>query len=107
MSRVAYEPLTTEAIADITGTDAADLLGELNEAIKDLKRDIGSMKEILKSEAPEGGEISGYAYTVTITNSERTSLDTASVRAEMGDDWYLDHCKTSDIQTVRSFKTEN
>lgn len=107
MSRVTYKPLTIDTIAHITGAAAVDILGELNDAIKKMKQDIGSMKEILKSENPDGGEILGRTYRVTVTNSSRTTLDTASVRKEMGDDWYTLHSATSEIQTIRSFKIKD
>ena len=59
--------------------------------------------DALKDKAKSSGleEIEGLIFKVSIGKSIRSSLDTASVKKELGQQWYDDHCKLAEVTTVR------
>lgn len=77
----------------------ADQIGQLDAQIKVLTEQL----EALKAEAKGLGfeQIEGRVFTVSIGKSIRASLDTASVKKELGQQWYDDHCKMAEVTTVR------
>lgn len=77
----------------------ADQIGQLDAQIKVLTEQL----EALKAEAKGLGfeQIEGRVFTVSIGKSIRASLDTASVKKELGQQWYDDHCKLAEVTTVR------
>ncbi len=77
----------------------ADQIGQLDAQIKALTEQL----EALKAEAKGLGfeQIEGRVFTVSIGKSIRSSLDTASVKKELGQQWYDDHCKLAEVTTVR------
>jgi regulator of replication initiation timing len=77
----------------------ADQIGQLDAQIKVLTKQL----ETLKAQAQSSGldEIVGNIFVVTVGKSVRASLDTASVKKELGQQWYDDHCKLAEVTTVR------
>jgi hypothetical protein len=77
----------------------ADQIGQLDAQIKVLTERL----DALKSEAKALGfeQIEGQVFTVSIGKSIRSSLDTASVKKELGQQWYDDHCKMAEVVTLR------
>ena len=77
----------------------ADQIGQLSAQIDVLTKEL----EALKKQAKDSGldEIVGQVFVVTVGNSIRSSLDTAKVKQELGQQWYDDHCKLAEVTTVR------
>jgi hypothetical protein len=82
-----------------TSNTLADQIGQLDAQIKVLNERL----EALKDQAKYSGldEIVGNIFVVTVGKSVRASLDTASVKKELGQQWYDDHCKLAEVTTVR------
>ena len=47
-----------------------------------------------------GAEIEGAVYRATISDAVRWTIDSAKVRAEMGDAWWNARCRQSLVTTV-------
>lgn len=77
----------------------ADQIGQLDAQIKALTERLNT----LKAEAKATGfdEIVGTVFVVSISKDIKATLETAKVRAEMGQQWYDDHCKLSEVSTLR------
>ena len=77
-----------------------DELGSLSELAKDAKARI----EILRAEVIARGLhfAEGETYNVTITKSERATLDTKKIRDEMSPEWVASHTNTSQVTTVKT-----
>lgn len=82
-----------------TSNTLADQIGQLDAQIKVLSKEL----EALKAQAKASGlnEIEGRVFIVTISKDIKATLETAKVRAEMGQKWYDDHCKLAEISTLR------
>lgn len=76
----------------------ADQIGQLDAQIKVLTKQLNA----LKAEAKATGfdEFVGTVFIVTINRDIKATLETAKVRAEMGQKWYDDHCKLSEVSTL-------
>jgi regulator of replication initiation timing len=77
----------------------ADQIGSLDAQIKALQEQLEELKEEAKASGLD--EIEGRVFIVSIGKSIRASLDTASVKKELGQSWYDDHCKMAEVTTVR------
>ena len=77
-----------------------DYLGSIRLLKKVVSKVEGFMKEAVSARAPEGEEVYGDKYFCLLEARERTSLDTVGVKEEMGDDWYTDHCQTSEYNQL-------
>lgn len=86
-------------MARISNTALADQIGALDAEIKALTEKLNALKDEAKSR--ETDALKGSLFTVTIDKSYRSSLDTASVKKELGDEWYKAHCPTSVVTTLR------
>ncbi len=77
----------------------ADQIGQLDAQIKVLTEQLNT----LKAEAKATGfdQIVGSVFVVSISKDIKATLETAKVRAEMGQKWYDDHCKLSEVSTLR------
>jgi hypothetical protein len=75
--------------------DLVDQLGGLKAAIADLEKRQKALRDELLSRAVERAQ-----FGATITHSVRWTLDTKSVKAEMGEGWYDKHCRQSAVTTV-------
>ena len=83
----------------ILSNTLADQIGQLDAQIGILTKQL----EALKAEAKKSGleEIVGNVFVVTIGKSIRASLDTAAVKKELGQQWYDDRCKLTEVSTLR------
>ena len=43
----------------------------------------------------------GETYTIVLQKTIRATLDTTTVKAEMGQPWYDDHCKLAEVSSLR------
>lgn len=91
-------------LANATPEFLADEIGKLAEARKENEKMEKLYKEALKARCKNLGIdfVQGEEFEVSITKSDRTALDTTAVKAEMGDDWWAERCKISEVTTVRS-----
>jgi hypothetical protein len=78
--------------------DLADELGNVKAQIADLE----TREKALRDELIRRGEstIDGSAYTASITNAVRWTLDTKAVKSEMGLPWFDARCRQSLVTTV-------
>lgn len=83
----------------MTSNTLADQIGQLDAQIKALTEQLDALKDKAKSSGLE--EIEGLIFKVSIGKSIRSSLDTASVKKELGQQWYDDHCKLAEVSTLR------
>jgi regulator of replication initiation timing len=77
----------------------ADQIGQLDAQIKVLTKELEALKAQAKSSGLE--QIEGRVFVVTISKDIKATLETAKVRAEMGQKWYDDHCKLAEVSTLR------
>lgn len=77
----------------------ADRIGQLDAQIKALTEELDALKEQAKASGLE--QIEGMIFVVNIGKSICATLDTASLKKEMGQQWYDDHCKLAERTTVR------
>ena len=77
----------------------ADQIGQLDAQIKALTEQLDALKEQAKASGLD--EIEGRIFKVSIGKSIRTSLDTASIKKELGQQWYDDRCKLAEVTTIR------
>jgi hypothetical protein len=78
---------------------AVDELAELKAAIAPLQEREASLKELLKSTGRD--RIDGTKHTAVITLSERESVDTKALRADLGDDLIAPYLKRSIVETLK------
>src|SRR3984893_7394425 len=78
--------------------DLADQLGTLKAEIAALEDREKSVRDELIRRG--GAEIEGAVYRATISDAVRWTIDSAKVRAEMGDAWWNARCRQSLVTTV-------
>lgn len=84
---------------DLSNTALADEIGLVNDQIKALQAKLDSLKDEAKARGLD--KVEGKLFSVSFDKSIRSSLDTASVKAELGQSWYDDHCKLAEVTTCR------
>ena len=77
----------------------ADQIGQLDAQIKALTKQLDELKSQAKASGLD--EIEGRVFVVSISKDIKATLETAKVRAELGQKWYDDHCKLSEVTTLR------
>ena len=74
-----------------------DQLGAVKARIADLEtREKALRDELIR----RGGDAAGAAYSASITQAVRWTLDTKALKAEMGLAWYDARCRQSMVTTV-------
>jgi hypothetical protein len=76
-----------------------DELAELKAAIAPLQEREAALKELLKSTGRD--RIDGTKHTAVITLSERESVDTKALRADLGDELIAPYLKRSIVETLK------
>ena len=90
--------LTLSPFHNLAAGDIADELGTVKAQIADLEtREKALRDELIRRGIPA---IEGAAYSATITDTVRWTLNTAAVKAEMGAAWYDAHCRQALVTTV-------
>lgn len=85
-----------------------DIAGELSEIRKFLTLCEDFLKESLKGSRQEDEwEDCGLRFQAVKVKRTRTSLDSALVKQEMGDEWYQAHCKTTEYEELRITRIPN
>ena len=77
----------------------ADQIGSLDAQIKVLEAQLKTLKDQAKASGLD--LIEGQVFVVSISKDVKATLETAKVRKEMGQAWYDDHCKLSEVTTLR------
>ena len=85
-----YHNVSAGDLVDRLGTVKAELVG------------LQAQEKALRDELIRRGSsiLDGAAYSATITEAVRWTLDTGAVRTELGVDWYDAHCRQSVVTTV-------
>jgi hypothetical protein len=76
-----------------------DELAELKASIAPLQEREATLKDLFK----EGGRdrYDGTGHTAVVVLSERDSLDTKRLRADLGEELYLSYCSKTSVTAVR------
>lgn len=80
--------------------DIIDALGECRFEMNRYKKLEGYYKEALGARMDAGEEGHGRSFWAGITAESRMSLDSTAVKEEMGEDWWVDHCKETEFNKV-------
>ncbi len=87
----------------LSDTALVDEAAKMDMAIKALTKKLDEAKVIIRSRGVN--ELNGTSFKATVSNPGlRWSLDTDRVKLEMGEDWYVAHCKVSQPSPSVSFK---
>lgn len=84
-------------------TPSAAIIDELG-SLSELAKDVKARTEILRAEVIARGInfAAGETYTVTVTHSERATLDTKKIRDEMSPEWVASHTNVAAVTTVKT-----
>ncbi len=85
-----------------TAMAIVDWLGETREELKRLGKLEGYYKQALLARTGGAGAVEGEVFSALIEDSERTTLDTTSIRTEMGPEWCEERSKTSEFLVIRT-----
>lgn len=77
----------------------ADEIGRLDAMKKALEEKLSALKAEFKAAGVE--QVEGELFVITQSTAIRQTLDTNSVKAEMGQSWFDDHSKLAEVTTVR------
>lgn len=91
-------PLGGKSMPDVTAMtpeEIADMLGEIREVTKGLKKKEGFLKEALLARAQENAMtmVQGATFGAVITVESQSRLDTEAIRRDMSEKWISDHSK--------------
>lgn len=80
-----------------------DEAGKLRDEIKELEPALEFYKQAIKSRMKKDGlgAKAGDKYLATLTVADRVSLDTAAIKAEMGEDWCADRSRVTPVTTLK------
>jgi hypothetical protein len=83
---------------NLSAGDLVDRLGAVKAELSGLQaQEKGLRDELIRRGS---ASLDGSVYSATITEAVRWTLDTGTVRAKMGSDWYDAHCRQSVVTTV-------
>lgn len=77
----------------------ADEIGRLDVMKAALEEKLSALKAEFKAAGVE--QVEGELFVITQSTAIRQTLDTNSVKAEMGQSWFDDHSKLAEVTTVR------
>lgn len=89
-------------LANATPGFIVDELGRTRTELSRLKKLEGFLKQGLLARAKVGAVAGEKYFDASIQELARSSLDTAAVKKEMGDDWYRKRCKTTPYVQIRT-----
>lgn len=94
---------TATSPTHVEGRRMVDRLGQLNAAIATLEAEAKQLKEQIKCALIETGEerAEGDLFAVTLSITERCTLDTAKLSAAFPKAQYPDFYKSSIVETLR------
>lgn len=77
----------------------ADLIGDLDRKAKAASAELDAAKDAFKARGLLIAE--GETFSVMAQKSIRQTLDTAKVKADMGQQWFDDHSRLGEVVTLR------
>lgn len=77
----------------------ADLIGDLDRKAKTATAELETAKDTFKARGLLVAE--GDAFAIVLQKTIRATLDTATVKAKMGQAWFDDHCKLTEVSSLR------
>jgi hypothetical protein len=92
-------PIATDRFHNIPNTILADMIGDLDCQSKAIETELKAAKDALKARGQTS--VTGNRFVITFTSSIRQTLDTAAVKAAMGQTWFDDHSKLAEVITTR------
>ena len=99
MMATAINSTTTNRFHNFSPAMLADLIGQLDKQAKAASAELEAAKDDFKARGLFVAE--GDAFAIVLQKTIRATLDTATVKAEMGQPWYDDHCKLAEVSTLR------
>ncbi|MEO6607825.1 MAG: hypothetical protein ABIN69_05090 [Aestuariivirga sp.] len=96
---IAINSTNSNRFHNLSAALLADMIGQLDRKAKDATAELDAAKDAFKARGVLIAE--GEAFSVMLQKTIRATLDTATVKTEMGQSWYDDHCKLAEISTLR------
>ena len=98
---MATQIITTNAnrFHNLSPAMLADLIGQLDRKAKDANNELEVAKDAFKGRGLLIAE--GETYAIVLQKTIRASLDTTTVKSEMGQPCYDDHCKLAEVASLR------
>lgn len=90
---------TVSRFDNISPSMLADLIGQLDRAAKAANAELDEAKDAFKSRGLLIAQ--GDAFAVSLQKTIRQSLDTAMVKASMGQNFFDNHSRLSEVSTLR------
>ena len=90
---------TVSRFHNISAESLADIIGNLDRAAKAANAELDAAKDAFKARGLLIAQ--GDAFAVSLQKTIRQTLDTANVKSEMGQPWFDDHSKLSEVSTLR------
>lgn len=78
----------------------ADELGDIEREAKELARRAKLIKDEIKARKVKAAQ--GSKFALTVTESIRQSLDSKAVKEAMGQSWFDDHSRLSEVVTIKT-----
>jgi hypothetical protein len=92
-------PIATDRFHNIPKTILADIIGDLDCQSKAIEAELKAAKDALKARGQ--ASVTGNRFAITFTASIRQTLDSAAVKAAMGQTWFDDHSRLAEVITTR------
>ena len=91
-------------LSNATPEFLVDEIGDVRQQIKELEKKKGFYQEALLGRARLLGQthFKGDRWEADIVELSRTGLDTQTVKEEMGEEWYAEHCKVTSYQQINT-----
>jgi hypothetical protein len=84
---------------NLSPTMLADLIGKLDREAKSINSELDAAKEAFKARGLLIAE--GDAFSVMVQKTVRQTLDTAKVKATMGQQWFDDMSRLGEVVSLR------
>ncbi len=82
-----------------------DWLGNVREQMKELKQLEGYYKEALRARVSDDDLVDGITgdeFEALISEVTQMRIDTEAVKEEMGEEWWIDHCKETSYDMIKT-----
>jgi hypothetical protein len=98
MAKATENIASVSAFHNHSAGDLADQFGTLKAEIADLEAHQKAVRDELIRRG--GSEVEGALFRVIVSDAVRWTLDAKTVRAEMGEDWWIARCRNAMVTTV-------
>ncbi len=96
---IATNTTTANRFHNLSPSMLADLIGKLDREAKNATAELDAAKDAFKARGLLIAE--GETHSVMLQKSIRQTLDTAKVKAEMGQTWFDDHSRLGEVVSLR------